>query len=417
VSTGYLSAAKSENIATRALLAAIPIAGILLSAADTGKSAAPPPAAFHEFPVLDGLLSGASPFKESARHLALSTGLADVSDRILGPFSDMAARTADALYEAALPSSRSGTLYWPLLALTLAIALALFVIRAGRGARGADGRERAMGLGEYLLPREIYSHPSARVDIGLYLLDRALMPFWLVLGVGLIAPCVERWTTLAAQDLFGPSPALTMTLGWKLVYGFVTLLVADMIFYFTHLFGHRTRIGWAFHKVHHSAAVLTPLTRYREHFVEGILYASGAAAGLGLCGGAFAYIIRGPITQITVMNLGLFVFLFALNGNFRHYHVSFRYPAWLERWLQSPGMHHVHHSYLPHHRDKNLGLVTSVWDRLVGTLYIGSPYEETPWGLGPDEQTHYSTFAQNLFGPFRDIYWLLAGRKAASQKA
>ncbi len=184
-------------------------------------------------------------------------------------------------------------------------------------------------------------------------------------------------------------------------------LVADMIFYFTHLFGHRTQIGWAFHKVHHSAAVLTPLTRYREHFVEGILYGAGAAAGLGLCGGVFAYIFRGPITQITVMNLGLFVFLFAINGNFRHYHVSFRYPPWLERWLQSPGMHHVHHSYLPHHRDKNLGLVTSVWDRLVGTLYIGSPYEETPWGLGLDEQAHYSTFVQNVFGPFRDVYRLI----------
>jgi sterol desaturase/sphingolipid hydroxylase (fatty acid hydroxylase superfamily) len=373
------------------------------------------PAASREFAVLDGLLSGASPFKESARHMALDAGLADFSDRILGPFSDIAARTADALYEAVLPSSRSGTLHWPLLALTLAIALALFVIRAGRGARGADGRERVMGLGEYLVPREIYTHPSARVDIGLYLLDRALMPLWLVLGVALIAPTVERWTILGAQNLFGPSPALTITLGWKVVYGFVTLLVADMIFYFTHLFGHRTQIGWAFHKVHHSAAVLTPLTRYREHFVEGILYGAGAAAGLGLCGGAFAYIIRGSITQITVMNLGLFVFLFAINGNFRHYHVSFRYPPWVERWVQSPGMHHVHHSYLPHHRDKNLGLVTSVWDRLVGTLYIGNPYEETPWGLGPDEQAHYSTFAQNVFGPFRDVYGLLAGRRTGSQ--
>jgi sterol desaturase/sphingolipid hydroxylase (fatty acid hydroxylase superfamily) len=110
------------------------------------------------------------------------------------------------------------------------------------------------------------------------------------------------------------------------------------------------------------------------------------------------------------MNLGVFVFLFAINGNFRHYHVSFRYPPWLERWLQSPGMHHVHHSYLPHHRNKNLGLVTSVWDRLVGTLYIGDPHEETPWGLGPAEQAHYSTFAQNVFGPIRDAYSLLARR-------
>jgi hypothetical protein len=62
---------------------------------------------------------------------------------------------------------------------------------------------------------------------------------------------------------------------------------------------------------------------------------------------------------------------------------SFRYPPWLERWLQSPGVQHVHHSYLPHHRDKNLGLVTSVWDRLVGTLYIGSPWRKPRGDSGP----------------------------------
>jgi hypothetical protein len=188
--------------------------------------------------LLDAVLSGTSPFKESARQLAVSVGLATTGNRILGPYSDIAAHVADALYEAVLPGSRSGTLHWPLLLLTLVIAVALFVMRAGRGARDAEGRERERGLGEYLFPRDIYTHR-------------------------------------------------------------------------------------------------------------------------------------------------IFAFLFALNGNFRHYHVSFRYPRWLERWLQSPGMHHVHHGYLPQHRDKNLGLVTSVWDRLVGTLYIGERYEQTPWGLGP----------------------------------
>jgi sterol desaturase/sphingolipid hydroxylase (fatty acid hydroxylase superfamily) len=149
----------------------------------------------------------------------------------------------------------------------------------------------------------------------------------------------------------------------------------------------------------------------REHFVEGILYAAGAAAGLGFCGGAFAYLVRGPITEVTVMNLGIFFFLFALNGNFRHYHVSFRYPRWLERWLQSPGMHHVHHSYLPRHRDRNLGLVTSIWDRMVGTLHIGEPYEATPWGLGPEEQERYTTFLQNVIGPFQEVFSLLIRRE------
>jgi hypothetical protein len=89
-------------------------------------------------------------------------------------------------------------LHWPLLALMLATGLAFFVIRAGRGARGADGHERRVGLTEYLLPRKIYTHPSARVDIGLYVLDRALMAIFVtttsrsVTRVGSNAGCKAR---------------------------------------------------------------------------------------------------------------------------------------------------------------------------------------------------------------------------------
>lgn len=354
------------------------------------------------------LLTGESPFKAAIARWAVDSGIARSTDRALGPYSDLAKRVADSLYESVMPGSRTSSLHWPLLILMFALAIALFVIRNRRGARDENGQERATGLLEYLLPRRIYAHPSARVDIWLYLLDRALIPVWIVLGLGVIAPFVERHTMMLAGRLFGPGHVFPVTLGWRLAYGLLTLLVADMIFYFTHLFGHRTKIGWAFHKVHHSAEVLTPLTRYREHFVEGIYYAAGSAAGLGFCGGVFAYLLQGSITQVTLMNLGIFAFLFALNANFRHYHVSLRYPPWLERWLQSPGLHHFHHSYSPHHWDTNLGLVTSIWDRLVGTLYIGPRYEATPWGLPPEQQVRYRTFSQNVLGPFREIYDMVA---------
>jgi hypothetical protein len=56
----------------------------------------------------------------------------------------------------------------------------------------------------------------------------------------------------------------------------------------------------------------------------------------------------------------------------------------------------------------------SMWDRLVGTLYIGEPYEQTPWGLGPDEQAHYTAFVQNVLGPFHEVYALLARRETVS---
>jgi sterol desaturase/sphingolipid hydroxylase (fatty acid hydroxylase superfamily) len=320
--------------------------------------------------------------------------------------SEQARGIAAALYGAVVPHAQS-SLYWPFLLLTVVLAVALYVARKGRGAKGADGRERPCTLREYLLPAGIYRHPSARVDIGLYLIDRSLMPLWGIAFLTALAPAVERSTAGALRWMFGSGPSLAATLGWKLLYSLVALLLVDMCFFFYHLMMHRTRLGWAIHKVHHSAAVLTPLTRSREHFLEAPIEAAFTSFGLAVASGIFAYLFAGGITQLTVMNIGIFFFLYTLNGNFRHYHVSMRYPRWLEYWLQSPGMHHTHHSMLRKHWDSNLGLVTSIWDRMFGTLYIALPDEETPWGLPPEEQAECATLSQNLLAPFRELRAML----------
>jgi sterol desaturase/sphingolipid hydroxylase (fatty acid hydroxylase superfamily) len=353
------------------------------------------------------LISPESPFKEEVQQFLQDSGIKEKSDEILGPFSDITNQVAEALWNAVLPGSPAASLSWELLTLTVLMAIAFWVFRKGRGAKDANGRERPAGLLEYVLPKAIYTHKSARVDIWLYLLDRGMMPIWFLLFLASVAPFVERTAVGALQSLFGASPEVTPTVAWRLVYGLVTILIADMIFYWTHYMMHKTQIGWAIHKVHHSAQVLTPLTRPREHFIAGPVWALGPAIGLSLSGGIFAWVFGGDITRITILNVGIFSFLYALNGNFRHYHISFRYPHWLEYWLQSPGMHHTHHSYLEKHWDSNLGLVTSIWDRLMGTIYIADRYEETPWGLAPKDQAEYTTLSDNLVTPFREIIRIL----------
>lgn len=351
------------------------------------------------------LISPKSPFKEEVQKFLEDSGIKAKSEEILGPFSDIANQVADAVWNALLPGSPFSSLSWELLTLTAMMAAAFYYYRKGRGAKGPDGAEmQAKNVFEYIAPKAIYRHQSARVDIGLLILDRAMMPIWFILFLGSVAPFVESNTIALMQAAFGASPDVTPNLAWQLVYGLVTILIADMIFYWTHYMMHKTEIGWAIHKVHHSAQVLTPWTRPREHFIAGWIWALGPAVGLSLSGGIFAWVFNGNITQITIMNVGIFSVLYALNGNFRHYHVSFRYPRWLELWLQSPGMHHTHHSYLEKHWDTNLGLVTSIWDRMMGTIYIADKDEATPWGLQPKDQAEYTTLRDNLVTPFREIY-------------
>lgn len=295
-------------------------------------------------------------------------------------------------------------LHWRTLIITLVLALGIFWLRRGMGAKDASGRPRRFQLLQFLLPPDIYTHESARVDIWLWILERFLRPLWVgILLVGL-APGIESATITGLGAVFGPSPELAPHYAWMLLYSLLVLLCYDAFFYAIHYAMHRYAVLWAIHKVHHSAEVLTPLTRTREHFIAGPIWAAGAALGFALPGALFGYLFAGQLNQATILGVGVFAFLFGITGNFRHYHIALHYPKWLCLWLQSPAMHHTHHSYLEKHWDTNLAAVTSIFDRLFGTLYIPQKDEYTPWGLGPETQAQYRSFSQNTMGPFRDWY-------------
>jgi sterol desaturase/sphingolipid hydroxylase (fatty acid hydroxylase superfamily) len=323
----------------------------------------------------------------------------------VGPMTQIAAVVWNAIVEN-LPRD----LTWPWLLLMIAMATGIWLLRRGHGAKTADGHEQQAGLVEFLLPRKIYTHVSARVDIWLYVLDRVLQPVWAAMFVLAVAPATETAVFATLSAGFGSGPALESSYTWMLLYSLVTLLCYDFVFFALHYSEHKLPALWAIHKVHHSAEVLTPLTRYREHFLEGPMYSTAAALSFGFAAGLFSWLFASNITQATLFNIGFFAVVFGFTGAFRHYHVAFHYPHWLSRWLHSPVMHHVHHSYLDQHRDMNFAAVTSIWDRIFGTLYIPAKDEYTPWGLGPETQAQYRSFWQNTVGPFQDWNTMLKNR-------
>lgn len=340
----------------------------------------------------------------------------DTDAQAVGPFTELVEKYGPRAWEM-LAANVPRDLRWSWLLLMFAIALLIFVLRKGRGAKGADGRERACGFVEYFLPRDIYTHVSARVDVWLWVFERALKPVWVLLLLGSLGPFIERSIIGGLTAGFGTGPAIEPNLAWTLLFSFVLLLSYDFTFFLLHYAEHKIPALWAIHKVHHSAEVLTPLTRYREHVLEGPLYSSAAAIGYAVPAAVFAWLFAGSIKQMMLWNIGVFALLFGFNGAFRHYHVQFRYPRWLEKWLQSPAMHHTHHSYLPQHWDTNMAVITSVWDRMFGTLYIPAKDEYTPWGLGPEQQHECRSFAQNVAAPFRDWHRMLTRRPDAQPNA
>ncbi|NKB99948.1 MAG: fatty acid hydroxylase family protein [Pseudomonadales bacterium] len=301
-----------------------------------------------------------------------------------------------------LADNLPAALAWQTIAITLLLASGIFFLRRGRGAKNAEGRMQEMPFLQFLLPKDVYTHESARVDIWLWILERLLRPLWIGLLLVSVGPFIESGLMSLLQTSFGSSPELAPHYAWMLLYSLIVLLFYDAFFYAIHYTMHKVPAFWAIHKVHHSAEVLTPLTRTREHFIAGPIWAAGAALGFAIPGAFFAYLFDGQLNQATLLGMGLFAFLFGLTGNFRHYHIALHYPNWLCMWLQSPAMHHTHHSYLDKHRDTNLAAVTSVFDRMFGTFYIPEKDEYTPWGLGPETQDECRSFQQNVAAPFKE---------------
>jgi len=77
-------------------------------------------------------------------------------------------------------------------------------------------------------------------------------------------------------------------LSYAEVMGFFTFslfIVSDFTRYWLHRWLHTIPLLWKFHKIHHSAKVLTPITFYRIHPIENLLFGVRYALSIGIVTG------------------------------------------------------------------------------------------------------------------------------------
>ena len=185
------------------------------------------------------------------------------------------------------------------------------------------------------------------------------------------------------------------------LYTLTLFVVKDFSSYIVHLAFHKVPFLWRFHKVHHSATVLNPVTQYRIHPVELFVNNMKGILVFGLITGLFDFISNGELHLATVLGVNIFGFVFmVLGANLRHSHVKLKYPEWLESILISPVQHQIHHSQNPIHFDRNLGSVLAIWDLVFGTIVKSKKVGMIRFGLGRQENEKYRSFFQNLF-PWR----------------
>lgn len=257
------------------------------------------------------------------------------------------------------------------------------------------------GFVKFIVPWRIYSAQSARHDYLLLVINKLIKSAFFPLVVITMVP-VAMSTSSALESIFGYIPPITLSkLTIISIFTFLLFVADDFTRFILHCVLHRNKFLWEFHKVHHSAQVLTPFTIYRSHPVESLLYAFRMTLTQGLVVGACYYFFGPSLKMIDILGANLFVFLFNVCGsNLRHSHIWLGWGDKIEGLFISPAQHQIHHSANPKHFNSNYGSAFACWDRLFSTLIKSSKVDEKTFIIGGNELSQ-SSLKQLYFSPFK----------------
>lgn len=336
-------------------------------------------------------------------------------DQLLGAAGAFADSTGEKLAHTFLSPGSALSLLSLLAALVIAIAFLLL--------RGKPKFRHPKVLMRALFPRWFWRNASMRADIGFVLLNifvTGTLIGWALVSYGAISEAVSG----ALANMFGATPVLVSSPVWRGVIITVVLFLAyDFAYWLDHKLKHVVPALWEFHRVHHSAEVLSPLTVYRMHPVDSAIFYNIIAIALGLSHGLATYIMGGPAnaTLLSGTNILLVVFMFT-TIHLQHSHIGLNFTGIWGKIFFSPAHHQIHHSNDPRHYGSNLGSCLAVWDLMFGTLRQPAAGDKRlKFGVEPepDGASSHSATA-SLISPFgRALTHLLPFRrpKRASTQA
>ncbi|WP_083273166.1 sterol desaturase family protein [Alteromonas confluentis] len=253
------------------------------------------------------------------------------------------------------------------------------------------GKPRWRRFIHFLLPRRILKSKSAWHDVGLLFLNKLIKAAIFPVVIITMVPVAIGFSN-AIEYVFGAhAPIVMPDVAVVCVFTVLLFIADDFSRFLLHWLLHRVPVLWEFHKVHHSAEVLTPFTIYRSHPVESYLYGCRMALTQGMVVGLCYYLFGPTLTMFDIAGANVFVFAFNVMGsNLRHSHIWWSWGNKVEKWFISPAQHQIHHSSNPKHFGVNLGSALAVWDRLFNTLIYSSTVKSLQIGIGKEYEEHKS---------------------------
>ncbi len=254
---------------------------------------------------------------------------------------------------------------------------------------------------QFILPKKIYTHQSAKQDYALLIINKLIKSALFPLVVISMAP-VAISVASGIEFVFGYNQPLILSSAAIIAIFTVLLFVFDDFTRFIlHYVLHKVPALWEFHKVHHSALVLTPFTIYRSHPVESLLYAFRMAITQGAVVGICYYFFGPTLKMYDILGANAFVFLFNFFGsNLRHSHIWLSWGDTIENYVISPAQHQIHHSNNPKHFDSNFGSALAIWDKLFSSHIKASQVGKIAYGISANHAGH-SSLLQIYVEPFK----------------
>jgi sterol desaturase/sphingolipid hydroxylase (fatty acid hydroxylase superfamily) len=282
------------------------------------------------------------------------------------------------------------------LAAALLIATVFFVWQRVRRGR----RVRLRTILRALFPKRILHSRSNEADIGYLIFNvfvYGVMFGWAVLSYQFISNGIIS----GLVTLFGPvSPSTLPAYATRSVITVMLFLAYELGYWFNHWLSHKVPLLWEFHKVHHNAEVLTPLTNFRVHPVYTWVFTNILAFSAAVANGLGNYMFGETAYQYALSDTNIILVLFIhAYVHLQHSHMWIAFRGVLGRIFVSPAHHQVHHSANPKHFNKNFGSCLALWDWMFGTLYVPEKTRE-PLTFGFPGQPDAHTLKGELVDPF-----------------
>jgi len=292
------------------------------------------------------------------------------------------------------------------LACSFLIAFAAFLWEARR-----DPDVLAKGLMHHLFPKDIYAHQSAVTDYWYFIVNKILFVF--VFSEIVVTSKGVQTLTERGFGALAKSPEIQLP-DWLaiLLTTLLWILAIDFGLWLGHYLMHKIPVLWEFHKVHHSAEVLTPVTAGRMHPLDDIFTGLFGSVLGGAASGTCYYLLAPKAHMFGILQLNVLTSIFYVAGfHLRHSHIWLPYKGWFGRIFVSPAHHQLHHSRMERHWDKNLGFMFAIWDTLFGTLYAVDQREDFQIGMNGREETEYHSVRALYFLPFIKAWRLIRPKR------